>query len=340
MATVTPVDTAMQSSGTEVLESMSPEQRAEYNKTGEIPVRPQGKSAAPAPPATVAKSEPEETPAEAKPESEPGKTVQETEKEKPASRGDKRILELLGKNKELLAELEELRRPKVEVKAEAKPESAPGKPSSPVVIPDALKAKIAALVGKADQFETYEDMVSALAVEVMQTMGPDLVKQVLKQEEEGRQTAKAQEKVNEKWMKSVNEAAGKHTDYESAVDSPEMAKLIPVGSTLNSLIVDSELGGEILYHLATHKEEINRISALAPIAQAREIFKLETTLSGSPAQEEIEEVPAPPRILGTGSTLPPNAVVKALKDGDKDPTAFTRFRAAANEEDLKRSRRG
>lgn len=173
-------------------------------------------------------------------------------------------------------------------------------------------------------------MVSALAVEVMQTMGPELVKQVLKQEEEGRQAAKAQEKVNEKWMKSVNEAAGKHTDYESAVDSPEMAKLIPVGSTLNSLIVDSELGGEILYHLATHKDEIKRISDLAPIAQAREIFKLEITLSGSPAKEEVEEVPPPPKTLGPGEVASLNAEDAAAQR--KDAGAYIK---AANEREAR-----
>ena len=105
-------------------------------------------------------------------------------------------------------------------------------------------------------------------------------------------------------------------------------------------LVESELGGEILYYLATHKDEIKRISELGPIAQAREIFKLETTLSGSPAALETEEVPPPPRTLGAGATLPPDAAAKALKDGDKDPNAFTRYRAAANEEELKRLRKG
>ena len=145
------------------------------------------------------------------------------------------------------------------------------------------------------------------------------------------QVSEAQEKISEKWMKSVKDAAGKYTDYEAAVDSPEMAKLIPVGSMLNSLLVDSELGGEILYHLATHKDEIKRISVLPPIAQAREVFKLETTLSGSPVQTETEEVPPPPRSLGSGEILPANAVTAALQA--KDAGAYMK---AANEEDKKR----
>jgi hypothetical protein len=325
-----PIETSAPSA-TAILESMTSEERATWDKTGEIPVRPQGESTTSATPATVAKSGPEETPVEVESESKTDKGTQETEKEKPASRGDKRILELLGKNKALEAELEELRKPKVEVKAEVKPESAPGKPSSPVVIPDALKAKIKAVVEQADQFETYEDMISALIVETVQMIGPDVVESKLKQKEEAQQAAKAQEKISEKWMKSVKDAAGKHTDYEAAVDSPEMAKLIPVGSMLNSLLVDSELGGEILYHLATHKDEIKRISVLPPIAQAREVFKLETTLSGSPVQTETEEAPPPPRSLGSGEILPANAVTAALQA--KDAGAYMK---AANEEDKKR----
>jgi len=302
-------------SGTDILESMTGDERKDWQATGKVPERPKEVPATSAPPALVAKPEPDKETAETKPASEPGKAAQEPEREKSASRGDRRILELLGKNKELQAEIEELRRPKAEVKAEAKPEPAPGKPASPVVISDALKAKIVALVGNASEFETYEDLVAALGVEIVQTMVPDLVKQALTQQEEARQVEKVQQKVTEGWMKSVNEAAGKHSDYEVVVDSPEMAKLIPIGSSLNSIIVDSELGGEILYHLGNHKDELKRISELPLIAQFREIFKLENSLSGSPAPTETE-VPPPLKTLGAGEITTSNAVDAALQRKD------------------------
>lgn len=329
----------VQPSGTEILESMTDAERKDWQATGEIPVRPKEVPATSVTPASEAKSEPVEIPAETKPESEPGKAAQEVEREKPTNRGDRRILELLGKNKELQAELEEFRRAKVEVKAEVKPESVLGEPSS------ALKTKIAEIVGKADQFETYEDMIAVIVAESIRTMTPDMVRdilvesapetirKVLKVEAEARETAKVQEKVTAAWMKSVKTAAGKHADYESVVDAPEMTKLIPIGSILNSILVDSELGGEILYHLANHKDEIKRISALPPIAQAREIFKLETTLSGSPAPSETE-VPPPPKVLGAGEIT--NADAETAARERKDAGAYIK---AANEREAKERQR-
>lgn len=132
------------SSATEVLEQMTAEERKSWQETGNVPVRPKEAPATSAAPASEAKSEPEKQPAETQPESEPGKVAQETEGDKvldPLSRGDRRILQLLAERKALRAEIEGLRHPKAEVKAEPKPESAPGKPSTPVVIPEALKAK-------------------------------------------------------------------------------------------------------------------------------------------------------------------------------------------------------
>ena len=343
MAPEVQTETAPQSA-TAILESMTPEQRQDWQVTGKTPEAPKvDTSAASEPPAIVAKSEPGK-PAEAAPAPDTGKAVQEPEKGKTedhVSRGDKRILQLLAERKALQAENEELRRPKEQVPADPKAESAPAKPSTPATVPESLKAKIAAVVEKADEFETYEDMVAAITAESIRAMTPEMIlavlkeegpkafKEFLKQETEAKEANKAREKVTTAWMKSVNEAAARHDDYQKVVDSPAMAELIPLQSALNSIIVDSEMGGEILYHLATHHDEIRRISALGPIAQAREIFKLETTLSGTPAQETTE-VPPPPKTIGTGETVPSDAET-AARDS-KDAGAYIK---AANERETR-----
>ena len=334
-------DTELQSSGTEVLESMTPAERTAWNKTGELPAKPKvGESTAP--PATEAKSEPAEKSVEPAPAPDTGKTAQDAEKgkgEDHVSRADKRILQLLAERKALRAENEELKRPKAAAPVEKEPEPTTGKPSAPFKIPDALKAKIASLTGNADQFETYEDMVAALGMEVVNAMVPEMVKQVLKQEAEAREAAKEQEKVTKAWMKTVDAAVEKHPDFGKVVDTPRMTELIPGDSTLNAIIVDSEMGGEILYHLASHQDEAERIAALGPLAQAREIFRLEASLRGSSAPVSTE-VPPPPKIVGTGETTPLDPVAKALKDGATDQNAFRRYVSVANHEDLEKSRKG
>ena len=55
-----------------------------------------------------------------------------------------------------------------------------------------------------------------------------------------------------------------------------------------TILLDSERGPEVAYHLATNEAEANRIAKLSPVQQARELFTIEQSLpvqSGSAAPE-------------------------------------------------------
>ncbi|MFA5265688.1 MAG: hypothetical protein WC378_17855 [Opitutaceae bacterium] len=318
---------------TEVLESMTSDERHDWQLTGKVPARPKtGESSTPAAPADKEKSEPEKQ-AETASAPDTDKPAQEPDKGKQIehlSRSDRRVSELLAERRALRDKLEELKREKATPKAVEQADSAPAHASLPT-IPATLKAKIDALIENADKFERYEDLIAAIVLETQQSVGPDTVKAILKQEAEAQQKAKAQEKIADSWMQSVKAAAGKHADYQSVVDTPEMAELIPVNSPLNALLIDSEMGGEVLYYLGQHQDEIVRLQGLAPIAQAREVFKIEQALSEKSPAPPVNRAPEPPTVLGTGETASADAVSEALKNKD-----FKAYEKAANEKDKKR----
>jgi hypothetical protein len=91
-------------------------------------------------------------------------------------------------------------------------------------------------------------------------------------------------------------AATKYPDFAERVfgDSDKY----PISEELGALILESSVGDEIAYHLATHHEEARAIYALSPLDQARSFGRLEARFSagGSAAPAKpAEEAPVTPR---------------------------------------------
>jgi hypothetical protein len=78
-------------------------------------------------------------------------------------------------------------------------------------------------------------------------------------------------------------------------------KALPPAVT--ELIMDSEIGPKLADHLGNNIRELNRISALPPLQQAREITKLEMKLADPPAPipKTATDAPEPaPTLRGAG----------------------------------------
>lgn len=86
----------------------------------------------------------------------------------------------------------------------------------------------------------------------------------------------------------------------------------PVSPVMAEVIQDSERGPEVAYHLATHREEAQRIFRMPPLAAARELGRIEATLD-APKPRIQSNAPPPPQIVKGGKTL-------AAKDPDKMTT--------------------
>lgn len=86
-------------------------------------------------------------------------------------------------------------------------------------------------------------------------------------------------------------------DYDAVVGSADVA----ISPHLSEAILDSDKGPELVYHLAKNPAEAARLSALSPLAAARELGRIEATLE-KPAKA-VTKAPAPMKpTAGTGSS--------------------------------------
>jgi hypothetical protein len=99
---------------------------------------------------------------------------------------------------------------------------------------------------------------------------------------------------------------------------------------------------EILYHLGQNPKELDRINAMkSSFSQARELTKLELSLSGepksaaAPVTKKISEAPPPASRVDGEKVVTVDESRQAVMDGD-----VRAYIAAANAKDAQRSRRG
>jgi len=305
----------VESSPTEIIAALSPEQYDKWKLTGNLPEPPKKEVAAPSePPAKEAKSEVAPEKATEPPVSEPGKTQESTEHKE--SGAEKRIKQLLSRNKELQDQL---------AKAQ------PAEKGVAVAVPPAEKpgARVeAAQEPTPEAYETYEEYVRALtdhriasAIKADREAQAKAAKQV--------EIEKQNQVIAEGWQKRVAEATKRHPDFvEVALDT---TLPIPVGSVIDAFLLESESGSEVLYHLGQNPDEITRIAALKPIAQARELVKIELTLSGQPIPpaRKITSAPPPPTEVSGKATAPADEAAAALERGD-----FASYRRTMNAREL------
>jgi hypothetical protein len=88
----------------------------------------------------------------------------------------------------------------------------------------------------------------------------------------------------EHWDARVSEAKTELADF----DAVAMNKDLPVTPTMAEAIKESDLGAKVLYHLGKNPAEAERIAKLSPLAQVRELGKIEAKLDASGAAAEKE----------------------------------------------------
>ena len=172
----------------------------------------------------------------------------------------KRIDKLVTRQHELEAEVAALKTPKTETPAE---EHAPE--------PEFFESQaeyIAALV----KFETAKAKKDAIA---------ELKAESIKDAEK-----KVGELRDSTWQERVQAAHKAH---------PELANLLeqdlPVSPIVNDVLIESEIGGELLFYLASNPEELAELSKKGPIAAAKALGLIEDRLIKAAA--DIPEVTAP-----------------------------------------------
>ena len=122
---------------------------------------------------------------------------------------------------------------------------------------------------KADQFENVEAYAEAL------------IQKKLEQ--------KQQAEVLEAYRDREEEAQEKYADFKQVAYNPELK----ITTTMAETIRTSDIGPDVAYYLGVNPKEADRISRLAPLAQAKEIGRIEAKLASDPPVKKTTSAPAP-----------------------------------------------
>lgn len=148
---------------------------------------------------------------------------------------------------------------------------------------------------KRESFESYEEFIEAKATFKAEQKARELIEAERKQSQqqgERERSAASQEKIAQRWTTVEQEFAKTHKDYEAVVTPFVEDDLGTFSEVARRAIVESDLGPQVLYHLAQNPEDADRLANMSPTQQVKELGKLELKLS-VPAKDKSKAPPPP-----------------------------------------------
>lgn len=127
----------------------------------------------------------------------------------------------------------------------------------------------------------------------------------MKQQEAQAKEAEERQKVINQWTTKVEAAKQMLPDFDDIVASSDVV----VNDDIRDAILESDVGPQILYHLAENDEVAKKIAGLSPKAALREIGKLEARFEAKPEAEKPAPIvkskaPAPITPIRGGKNTP------------------------------------
>ena len=168
---------------------------------------------------------------------------------------------------------------------------------------------------KSEDFDSYEAYNREL---VRFTIAQDRIQQAQQHAQDA--TQQAQQHGAQIWQERVTEAKASHADFDQVM---QKAATLPVTPLMHAYIEGSEVGPKMAYKLATDPELAAKIFQMQPVAQARALVALESsvmpTVQAAPAgKKPARQWPKPPAAVGGGSS--PTEI--DLNDPDLSVDAF------------------
>jgi hypothetical protein len=128
-----------------------------------------------------------------------------------------------------------------------------------------------------EQFGSYDDYAEALA----ERKAEDLLAR--------REAERQQQSMLEQYHDREEATRDKYDDFDQVAYNPNL----PVTEYMAQSIQASDVGPDVLYWLGSNPKEADRIARLPPLLQAKEIGKIEVTLSSNPPVRKTSTAPAP-----------------------------------------------
>jgi len=223
--------------------------------------------------------------AETAPDSEPEKQDSDTDEEEGDTPEEKKLRS--GSRKRRLDRLE---KENAELTRRLEAAAAPPPVEKPAAAPDPTRPK-----PLLKDFKTLEEYNEALTDWKL-----DQREAARKAEDDKKAQEAAIKTEQDGWKKREAAVAKAHPDYQETIEAVKTPSG-PGVLAMRQALLEEEQGAEILYHLAKHPEELERIAACTPARAAVEIGKLaaalETPNPGTNGKPKITGAPPPPSRL-------------------------------------------
>lgn len=148
---------------------------------------------------------------------------------------------------------------------------------------------------KREDYQDYDEWQADLAAhKVMSQMSAKERAQIEEQSREHTEALRRAQEAEkralaESWTDQVEDAKTRYADFE------QVAYSAPISDQLAEMIARSEMGADLAYHLGTHRDLAARLSQSDPLTAARELGRLEATLSlpKAPTQTQAPDPVSP-----------------------------------------------
>lgn len=161
---------------------------------------------------------------------------------------------------------------------------------------------------RADQFDDAFEYAKALA-----EWSAEKALYERDQQEANRKIEEERQKVLKSWSEKLEKAKPNLADFDEVIESTQVV----VSNDVRDAIIESDVGPEILYHLASlDGEEAERFQALPTAKALREIGKLEAKFE---KQQAIEEKPVSKPVVQKSKAPAPLSPLKATGSAAETP---------------------
>lgn len=175
----------------------------------------------------------------------------------------------------------------------ARPDAEPEEPKQPPKLSD---------------FDYDEGKYAAALAAHVKTETAREVREALRKE----QAEQTERTRTETFSKREQDFAKKHEDYDELTRDPSL----PITKVMADLVKEAENGPDVLYYLATNREEAARIAQMDERSAARAIGRIESKL-------EVKAPPAPPPKPVSKAPPPPPQIEAVEPSVNKDPSEMT-----------------
>lgn len=154
---------------------------------------------------------------------------------------------------------------------------------------------------KREAFESYEDYLRAVAKYDAEQATDKRIKADREAQGRAAETSKAegeQKRLATEWNERERAFQSATKDYLEAVTPYLEEELGQLSEAARRAIVESEVGPQLLHHLATNPEAHESIAELSPLRQVAELGKLEINMK--PAAKRTSSAPPPAKTVTPG----------------------------------------